>query len=170
MEEYWKPVEGYEGLYEVSNEGRVRSLNYNKTGETKILRPLMIGGGYLQVQLWKDGKVKMLLVHRLVAITFIPNPDNLPQVNHKNEDKTDNRVVNLEWTTAIENSNYGTRNRRISEALSKPVLQFSKIGRFIQEWSSANEVERVLGFQHSHIAECCNEKLKSYKGYIWKYK
>lgn len=168
MEEYWKPVEGYEGLYEVSDLGRVRS----KRG---ILSPAIDPNGYLRVSLSNDGKQKTFKVHRLVATAFVPNMFNLEQVNHINENKTDNRAENLMWCDNRENSSWGSRGKRISEAntngkLSKPVLQFSKTGEFIREWPSAMEVERVLGFQHSHIVNCCNGKRKTHQGYIWRYK
>lgn len=166
MEEYWKPVEGYEGLYEVSNEGRVRSLNYNRTREIRILRPDITKKGYLKVGLCKNGKQKKFLVHRLVAQAFVPNIFSLNEVNHINEVKTDNRVENLMWCDTKENCNWGTRNERIS----KPVLQFSKDGEFIREWPSVIEVQRVLGFSQGNISMCCLGKLKSAYNYIWKYK
>lgn len=114
--EYWRPVVGYDGLYMVSNLGRVKSLNYMHTGKEHLLRLLKNGGGYLQVDLWNCGKMKRYSVHRLVAMAFIPNPDNLPQVNHKDEDKLNNCVDNLEWCDGKYNSNYGTRNERISKS------------------------------------------------------
>ena len=166
MEEYWKPVEGYEGLYEVSNEGRVRSLNYNRTREIRILRPDITKKGYLKVGLCKNGKQKKFLVHRLVAQAFVPNIFSLNEVNHINEVKTDNRVENMMWCDTKENCNWGTRNERIS----KPVLQFSKDGEFIREWPSVIEVQRVLGFSQGNISMCCLGKLKSAYNYIWKYK
>lgn len=172
--EVWMKIEGYEGLYEVSNEGRVRSLNYRHTGEIRILKPAICYGGYLQVHLCKDGKKKFFKVHRLVANAFIANTLNLPQVNHINEVKIDNRVENLEWCTCKDNINHGTHNQRANEAktngkLSKPVLQFTKNGEFVREWPSVMEVQRVLGFHCSTISKCCRGERKSYKGFIWKY-
>lgn len=120
--EIWKPVRGYEGLYEVSNRGNVRSIgHYGRTSrgnglhyfEGRVLSIGKSGGGYSQVQLCKNGR-KCKFVHRLVAEAFISNPDNLPQVNHINENINDNRVENLEWCTALYNANYGTRNERHS--------------------------------------------------------
>lgn len=169
--EEWCPVRGYEGLYEVSNFGNVRSLNYNKTGEIKLLSTVEDNKGYLSVCLHKNGKQKKYLVHRLVAEAFIPNTNNLPQVNHKSEVKTDNRVENLEWCTASYNINFGTRNDRHAKLMSKPVLQYTKTGDFIREWSSTRECGRN-GFNQSGVQKCClgKTRLKSYKGYIWKYK
>ena len=125
MEEQWKPVVitkggkvfDYTGLYEVSNEGRVRSLNYNRTNETKILKPEKNKCGYLRVGLSKQGKTQKFLVQRLVATMFIPNPQNLPEVNHIDEDKTNNRVENLQWCTREYNLKHGTRPQRYSEAI-----------------------------------------------------
>lgn len=109
MIENWKPATG---VYEVSDQGNVRN---RKTG--RLLKQVKNKDGYLQVGLREDGKSKSFRVHRLVAFAFIPNPDNLPQVNHKNEDKTDNRVENLEWCDAKYNSNYGTHNKRVSNGV-----------------------------------------------------
>ena len=114
MIEIWKDIEGYENLYQVSNLGRVKSLNYNHTGKEKIMKAKK-DKGYLRVQLYKDGKPKFYSVHRLVATSFLPNPNNLSQVNHIDEDKSNNIVDNLEWCSAKYNSNYGTRIQRIVE-------------------------------------------------------
>ena len=116
MKEIWKSIKNYEGLYEVSNLGRVKSLNYNKTGKEQILKPAKVKNGYLLVGLCNNKKVKTYHVHRLVAQTFIPNPNDLPQVNHKDEDKENNCIDNLEWCSAEYNMNYGTRNKRIGKA------------------------------------------------------
>ena len=166
-EEIWCPIKGYEGLYEVSDKGRVRSIKF---GKERILKPLRINCGYLQVQLWKNGEKKMYLIHRLVAQTFTPNPDNLPEVNHKDEDKENNSVQNLEWCDRKYNINYGIRNQMVSMKLSKPVLQYTKSGGFVREWKSTYDVERNLGYFRNHISYCCNGKLKSAYGYVWKYK
>lgn len=165
MKEIWLPINGYEGLYEVSSFGRVRSLNYSRTGQTRILVSAQKKNGYLQVGLFKNRKRKNYKVHRLVAEAFIPNWFDDKQVNHIDEDKTNNRVENLEWCSAKYNINYGTRN----EKLSKIVLQFSKTGEFIKEWSSIMEAERN-GFNNGNIVSCCRGKRKSHKGFIWRYK
>ena len=166
-EEIWCPIKGYEGLYEVSDQGRVKSLKF---GKGKILKPFRNKGGYLRVGLCKNGEMKQCFVHRLVAKTFIPNPDNLPEVNHKDEDKENNSVQNLEWCTDKYNTNYGTRTQRQAEKLSKPVLQLTKSGVFVREWKSTRDVERNLGFNHGNISLYCNGKRKSSNGFVWKFK
>lgn len=153
--EEFRDVPGYEGLYEVSNLGRVR-----RNG--KILKLGKVRG-YLHVNLCKNGIKKQAKVHRLVALAFLPNPQNLPQINHKDEDKTNNAVDNLEWCTSQYNNNY---------SLSKPVLQFDKSGNFIKEWPSMIKVEEELGIDHSNISKCCLGLYhhKTAGGFIWKYK
>ena len=166
-EEIWCPVKNYENLYEVSDQGRVKSVGY---GKDRILSPGRDKGGYLLVGLYKNGERKWYLVHRLVAQTFSPNPDNLPEVNHIDEVKTHNSVMNLEWCNGKYNQNYGTRNQRISEKLSKPVLQYEKSGEFVKEWRSTHDVERNLGYYSQNISSCCTGKCKSAHNFIWKYK
>lgn len=169
MEEIWKEVPGYEGLYEVSDKGQVRSLNYSRTGQTKVLKPSKNPRGYHYVNLCKDGRQKSSTVHRLVAQAFIPNPMVLPMVNHKNEDKTDNRVDNLEWCDHRYNINYGTRNERVAKTMSKPVLQFDKSGNFVKEWPSVSEVERQTGWFNTCISACCLGKRKTAYGFVWRH-
>lgn len=161
LNEIWKDIKGYEGLYQVSNFGRVMNVKKNK-----LVKQEIIHNGYVRVTLFNNGKPKWFFIHRLVAIAFIPNPHNYPQINHKDENKLNNCVDNLEWCTAKYNSNYGTRNIKIS----KPILQFDLDGNFIKEWSSTREIERILGFYHSNVSWCCTNKIKSAYNYIWKYK
>ena len=117
MKEEWRPIKGYEN-YMVSSLGRVKSLNYSNTRKERILKlhktnaPKRKDQPYLRVSLSKDGKEKQYLVHRLVALTFLPNPNNYPCVNHKDENKFNNNVKNLEWISAKDNNNFGTRNKR----------------------------------------------------------
>ena len=120
MIEIYKDIQGYEG-YQVSNHGNIKSLGNGKSRKEKILKPVNTTKCYLQVELSKQGKRKKYLVHRLVAQAFIDNPNNLPQVNHKDEDKTNNHVTNLEWCDALYNNNYGTHNQR-SAASRKKVM------------------------------------------------
>lgn len=158
MEEIWRSVKDYEDLYEVSNWGRVRN---SRTG--LVLRPEKNKNGYLQVNLSKDGIVKHYYVHRLVTQAFIPNPNNLPEVNHKDENKENNRVDNLEWSTRSYNNNYGTR----TEKTSKKVYMYND-GGLCGMWPSTQECKRN-GFNQSNISACCSGKLKKYKGYRWSY-
>ena len=172
----WIPVKGYEGLYEVSGIlGKVRSLNYRKTGRVEILTGFINRKGYVQIDLTKNGERKLFREHRIVAEHFRPNPFNKPCVNHLNEKTDDNRASNLSWTTYEENNNYGTRNERIGKAQrnhvkkSKSVLQYTKTGEFVKEWPSTMECGRN-GFDQGHVAACCRGKLKTHKGFIWKFK
>lgn len=166
MEEIWKDIKGYERKYQVSNYGRVKSLNYNHTDKEQLLKPVQYNNGYFYVNLYKP--LKKFKIHRIVANAFIPNPENLPCVNHKDEDKTNNHVDNLEWCTYEYNSNYGSRNERIRKSLSKKVYQYTLDGEFVREWKSTNECGRN-GFNHSSIVSCCKGERKTHKGYKWKY-
>ena len=165
--EVWRDIVGFEGHYQVSDKGRVKSLWF---GKNKILKLVKDRGGYLTVCLSQNGERKTCKIHRLVAQTFIPNPNNLPDVNHRNEDKTNNSVQNLEFCDAKYNCNFGTRNQRMAETKSKPVLQYEKSGEFVKDWKSIMDVQRNLGYYSGSISECCNGKRKSAYGFIWKYK
>ena len=171
--EEWRDVAGYEGLYQVSNQGRVKSLErkdcLGRTVKERILKSRTNRYGYMEVNLCADGKRKMLKVHRLVCQAFHDNPDNKPEVNHVNEDKTDNRACNLEWSTRRENNNHGTRNTRTAKALSKPVGQYTLDGELVKIWPSTAEVERQTGFSQGHICKAANGKFKQVYGFIWKY-
>ena len=115
--ETWIDIKGYEHKYQVSNIGRVRALNYRRTGLTKLIN-IRDNKGYAEVALWKNSSRKLYMVHRLVAEAFIPNPNNLPQVNHKDENKKNNQVDNLEWCTQAYNNIYGTRLERVRQSLN----------------------------------------------------
>ena len=177
MEEIWKDIKGYEGMYQVSNFGRVKSMNYRNTGKEENLKSFY-ACGYLRVGLWKNEKSKWFYVHRLVAEAFLPNPDNLPEINHKSENKTQNNVDNLEWCNRKYNCNYGTRIERSAEKhkgvfntkRSKSILQYDLEGNFINEWPSTMEIERQLGCCNSHISACCRGKRKTAYGFKWQYK
>lgn len=182
--ENWKDIVydgvNYTNLYQVSDYGRVMSLKTNR-----ILKGRKDTSGYFMVVLCKDGKQKNILIHRLVAETFLPNPFNLPCVNHKDEDKTNNFVGtpendykdgNLEWCTHKYNTNYGTCiERRSKKAIngkcSKPVLQYSLDGTLISEWSSVAEIQRKLGYSQGNVSSCCRGLYNNRMyGFIWKYK
>ena len=177
MTEIWRDIKDYEGLYQVSNWGRVKSLKF---GRERVLQPEKNNRGYFIVGLCKNGKRKMLSVHRLIATAFLDNPDNLPCVNHKDENQSNNFVGtsendykdgNLEWCSYEYNNNYGSHKERVAKSQSKTVFQFTKTGDFVREWSSTAECGRN-GFNRGHVAACCrgNTRLKTYKGFIWKYK
>lgn len=175
MKEEWKDIKDYEGLYQVSNWGRVKSLITDKNRRKRILKQHNRGNGYLFVVLTNnEHQSKNISVHRLVAETFLPNPENLPEVNHIDENKENNRVDNLEWCDHTYNINYGNRTKKASESKlngkkSKSVLQFSLTGDFIREWPSTMECGRN-GFNQGAVAACCRGKLLQYKGFYWMYK
>ena len=184
MFEKWKDIKGYESLYQISSFGRIKSVSHSWVGfgkeivcttKEKILSRKTNKAGYEQVVLYKGNESKTFLVHRLVAEVFIPNPNNFPCVNHKNEIKTDNRAENLEWCTYSYNNNYGSRiNKTISKTkngvLSKPVIQYSLDGIFVAEYPSTAEIKRQYGFNCGNISSCCNGKQKTAYGFKWKYK
>ena len=175
MEEIWKDIKDYEGLYQVSNLGRVKSLEritrHGHLWKERLLKICYNPANYKIVILAKDGKNKTRLVHRLVAEAFIPNPDNLPQINHKDENPTNSCVDNLEWCTNKYNVNYGTRNERHAAKMSKTVYQYTLDGELIKVWQSTREIERQLGYNHGDIGSCCRHQphYKTHKGYIWDY-
>lgn len=175
LKEIWKDIEGYEGAYQVSDQGNVKTLSRKvKCGngyvitKEKILSPGRDSSGYLVVRLSKNNKGKTYKIHRLVAIAFIPNPLNLPQVNHKDENKINPKADNLEWCTNKYNCNYGTHNERMSKSLSKKVYQYTLEGKFIRDWKSTLECNEG-GFNHRHISECCLGKRKTHKKFKWSY-
>ena len=174
--EEWRDVVGYEGLYQVSSEGHVKSLERKvpkwdgeRTVKERILKPRTDHYGYLLVSLCAGGKSKTLKVHRLVCEAFHDNPENKLDVNHINENKTDNRACNLEWCTRRENINHGSRNTRTAEALSKPVGQYTLDGELVKIWPSATEARRQTGFSQGNICLAANGKHKQAYGFIWKY-
>ena len=185
--EIWKDIKGYEGLYQVSNLGRIKTLDrkikkksrwgtiINYHIKEKILIPIKLNNDYFKVSLSKDNDVNSYLIHRLVAETFIPNPNNLPCINHKDEDKSNNCVKNLEWCTVLYNNTYGTKLKKQSEKQinnpksSKKINQYDLEGNFIKTWESMNEIHRQLGIYSQHIYRCCNNKRKSTGGFKWSY-
>lgn len=167
--EQWKMVPDYEGMYMVSNLGRVKSIRF---GRERILKAgtSQSGKGYKQVCLCKNGVKKYIGVHILVAMAFIQNPQNLPEVNHKDEDKSNNCVDNLEWCDRAYNCAYGTARVRQRETMSKkPIKQLTLDKKMVSVWQSPAEVQRVLGYDRSHIRRCCIGQNKSAYGYLWEY-
>lgn len=174
-DEIWRPIKGYEGLYEISNYGRVKSLKCHKE---RLRTPTKRNKDYLGVSLCKNGKQETKLVHRLVAEAFIPNPDNLPCVNHKDENPTNNVIDNIEWCSYKYNDLYGTRNERILQTkkmkkccnAEKPVLQYTLDGEFVAEYKSILDAARLTSTSKQIISYCCNNQIKKRKGFIWKFK
>ena len=169
MKEEWKDIEGFEGYYQVSNMGNVKSLNYNKTGKEKIMKTWDSGQGYQKVQLCKDGKSKTYTVHRLVATAFLENPDNLPVINHKDENPKNNNVDNLEWCSVLYNNTYNGKIERIAEKNKKPIYSINKVSGLIMYWNSIKEASRVLGIAPQSISNCLKGRHKSIKGYTFFY-
>lgn len=160
MKEIWKDVKNYEGLYQVSNLGNVKS-------NQKILKPNKTHNGYLNVRLYKDNKVKGYGIHRLVAEAFIPNVDNLPQVNHIDGNKKNNNVKNLEWCNAEYNQLHAIKNGMVK---IHKVMQYDLNGNFIKEWESIKLIAKHYNTSHVNIVNCCNGKIKTSNNFIWKYK
>ena len=157
----YRDIEGFEGRYQITNNGDVWSLL-----SKRFLKTYTTPSGYLTVGL-KDGNRKQYTkkVHRLVAMAFIDNPENKPCINHLNEDKTDNRVENLEWVTIKENNSYGTRMDKIR----KPVSQYSLTMELLNTYNSTVEASKNTGIPSSNIVNCANGKLKTAGGFFWKY-
>lgn len=152
MKTLWKDIEGYEGLYKISNTGEVMAL-CNYRGKNHILKP-QIKGNYYQVGLRKNNKRKWFLIHRLVAQSFIENPYKLPQVNHKDENK-------------LYNNTYGSRIETVKSKTSKPVKQYDLLGNFINKFPSISEASRRTNIDASNIIKVIKGKYKHTKGYIW---
>jgi len=165
MEEIWKEIVGLEGLYQVSTYGRVKSLKY---GKERILKQSKSSRGYLIVCLSIEGKIFNKFVHRLVAITFIPNPENKGDVNHIDEDKTNNRLENLNWMTAKENSNYGTRNERQAKTKSIPIKVIYQDNTY-EILESGKVFARENKFSQSRIVDVLKGRKKSYHGLRFEY-
>lgn len=187
MEEIWKGIPGYEEKYQASNLGRIRStISWNGRyyyKKERILVPQKNCWGRLQIDLSKNGKVKKYSVHRLVAQTFIPNPENKPEINHIDGNKLNNNIENLEWVTSKENVLHAYRTglrkssqknvehaRRMGQSMKKAILQYDLNNNFLKEWNSITEASKALKINHGSICSCCKGRYKQIKGYIFKYK
>ena len=177
MEEIWKDIAGYEGRYQISNYGRVLSVQRKenswhgpatRTIPQRILKQSENRDGYFIIVLRNNGKKKTFRTNRLVAEAFIPNPNKLPCVNHKDENRKNNLADNLEWCTPQYNDLYGNRNKKLSLVNCKQVGQYSKNEELIRIWKSAKEANKA-GFTSQNIAKCCKGKRKTCGGYVWKY-
>lgn len=175
-EEIWKDVKGYEGLYQVSNAGRVKSIDrlVSQQGRARLYRGTIMAqyknkNGYCAIRLSRNNNKKGFLVHRLVAEAFIQNHMNLPFVNHKDEKQSNNNVENLEWCTPTYNVNYGTSTLRRSIKMGESVDQYSLDGELIGNYYSLKQAEKITGVPHSIINSCCKGKQSSAGGFVWKY-
>jgi hypothetical protein len=179
-EEIFLPVNGFEELYEISNLGRLKSLpktrgaNFQKLPE-KILKLQMHTGGYSMIMLNKNGVKKRFFIHRLVAIHFVPNPNNLPEVNHIDGDKLNCAASNLEWVTRLENEQHACRTglksmKGTKHFASRPIVQFSLDGIRVSEFENGTDMENKTNFDRSVIQRCCRGNIKQAYGFKWEYK
>lgn len=171
-QEVWKDIPGYEGLYKISNTGKIISVRTNKLRATSVNN-----SGYETVHLYKNTVDTSYTVHKLVALAFIPNPNNLPEINHINENKLDNRVENIEWCNRKYNQVYSGNIEKWTKAgahggkikRSKKVYQFTLDGKLIKEWFSAREAQAELGIARTGIGKCCLGKYNQCGGYLWSF-
>lgn len=173
MREVWKDIPGYENIYQASSFGNIRIKYYRKTGLPKLKAQIIDKDGYCIVCLTKNGKQKSCRVNRLIAKTFLSSFSPTLQVNHKDENKQNNSIENLECISAIDNMNWGTRTARMKDKKknqkSVRILQFSLSGELIKEWISSMEIQRAFGYDRSAILRCCKNKQETSYGYKWKY-
>ena len=175
--EIWKDIKGYEGLYQISNMGRVKSLskqwvarNGIKHHKEKILKIAIGKRGYYTVNLCKNKIRKSKYVHQLIAEAFIPNPNNWLYINHKDLNKTNNKIENLEWCTHKENMQHAWKNSKQLHNRKKKVYQYSLDNIFIAEYESLHDVDKKFDFDFRNISACCLGKKHSAYGYLWRYR
>lgn len=181
MQEIWKDIPGYEGLYKASNFGNIKSLKRiakkeykgNRIVKEKIMLGTKNNDGYLKVHFKNNEKCidKGLFIHRLVAQTFIPNPDNLPQINHKDGNKLNNSIDNLEWCTNLYNQQHAWKNKLHTshKGICKKIKQFTLDNLFIKEYESLTEASNKNNISIGNISLVLNKKRKSAGGFIWTY-
>ena len=166
MEEIWADIEGYENLYAISSKGRCWSYKTNK-----FLKEDINNDGYLRFSLFKNGKHKRYLAHRLVAKSFVANPNQYPEINHINENVKDNCAENLEWCTHKQNVNYGSRNKKVSLALKNNQNSAKRVQNIdtLNIYDSLTKAEKETGVSKAQICLCCKFKTKTAGGYHWRY-
>lgn len=175
MDEVWKDIKGYEGLYRVSNFGNIKSLHYKGGKNERLLTPKTNNDGYKWVQLYGGNGSGCFLIHRLVGQAFVDNPNNLPFINHKDENPSNNHFSNLEWCTHLYNVRYSValhpeRKREIRKPhRNKKIEQYDKNGSLIRVWDNPISIKHETGWNEWHIEECCKGNRKTAKGYIWRY-
>ena len=172
MEELWMDIKGFEGIYQVSNLGRVKSFHEWKRASCPkefILKSTLANNGYCQVTLYKDTKRKKYLVHRLVAEAFIPNPDGLPHINHKDENPENNAADNLEWCTPLYNNRYGTAKFRSMLSRGKRINQHLINGQWIATYINPTVASEITGVRQKNITACASGFLQTGGGFIWKW-
>lgn len=175
QKEIWKDIPNYIGVYKISTYGNIKSLKRSTKNQykniEKIKSTFITNSGYIAVDLFKKSRAERFLVHRLVAKIFIPNPNNLPQVNHIDGNKQNNNINNLEWCSNSQNMKHAYKNK-LEIPNRKVIMQFSKDGEFIKEWESINLASKELKINRSNIIRVCkndtNRKIAG--GFIWKYK
>jgi len=177
--ENWKDIAGYEGSYQVSDLGNIKSLNYKRSGQARNLKPSVDGCGYLRVALCKNGRLRTRKVHRLVAEAFLGDSSG-KEVNHKDGNRTNNNIANLELVTRLENMRHsfnelGRRGGLLGKKAekhpkSKEVQQYTRDGKYIRDWVNIRDAAATLGINNGNITECCKGKRKTAGGFIWKHK
>lgn len=175
QQEQWRDIEGYGGRYQVSNMGRVWSVERESRGHIyggHELLPNIDHRNRYTASLSKDGRTRRIVLARLVAKAFCPNPDpaTMKYVNHKDENPANNRADNLEWCTHKYNCNYGTRMERIKEAQNMAVVQYTLDGRYVAEYASMHLAAQAIGKEAGHICDCCQGNRRWAYGYFWRYK
>lgn len=184
--EVWKDIKSYEGLYQISNYGRVKSLErlqkiknrygsaYTRPIKTKILSIYRNNRGYCMIQLYNESNYKHFLIHRLVAIHFLENSNNYPEVDHDDENKNNNRVTNLVWCDRLYNNTRGVQNkegrRNSSKFRMKSVNQYSLKGKLLNSFDGLRIAEEETGINNRDICACCKGRVQTAGGYIWRYK
>lgn len=174
VEEIWKDIKGFEGTYEISNFGNVRKINKTNAYDKRTRKYFYLKGstnkdGYRKIKLSKNKKYKVFSIHRLVAQAFIPNPNNYPVINHKDENKLNNCVNNLEWCSIYYNNNYGLHNQKVAKSNWKKIIQYDLEGNIIRKWNSIKEAGETLNIHRSNISLCLSNKYKTAGGYVWRY-